>query len=85
MRRHCPPDTGFEIRALAVWGRERYLSVTEAPRNIESLQMSGKKHTVSLKLEGQSGVRTRDLSKQAALATAPGPPPHMQNNHCCAC
>ena len=26
-----PPDTGFEIRALAVWGRARYLSVTEAP------------------------------------------------------
>ena len=32
---------------------------------------------VSLKLEGQSGVRTHDLllSKQAALTTAPGPPP----------
>ena len=23
--------TGFEIQALAVWGREGYLSVTEAP------------------------------------------------------
>ena len=33
LRWHCPPDTGFEIRALAVWGRARYLSVTEAPRN----------------------------------------------------
>ena len=33
LRRHCPPDTGFEIRALAVWGRARYLSVTEAPHN----------------------------------------------------
>ena len=33
MRWHCPPDTGFEIRALAVWGRARYLSVTEAPHN----------------------------------------------------
>ena len=29
----CPPDTGFEIRALAVRGRARYLSVTEAPHN----------------------------------------------------
>ena len=31
----------------------------------------------SLKLKGQSGVRTHDiwLSKQAALTTAPGPPP----------
>ena len=27
LRWHCPPDTGFEIRALAVWGRARYLSV----------------------------------------------------------
>ena len=25
----CPPDRGFEIRALAVRGRARYLSVTE--------------------------------------------------------
>ena len=40
MRWHCPPDTGFEIRALAVLGRARYPSVTEAPHNIESLRMS---------------------------------------------
>ena len=26
MRWHCPLDTGFERRALAVWGRARYLS-----------------------------------------------------------
>ena len=31
---------GFEIRALAFWCRARYLSVTEAPHNIESLQVS---------------------------------------------
>ena len=30
---HCSPDTGFEIRTLAVWDRARYLSVTEAPDN----------------------------------------------------
>ena len=30
LRWHCPPDTEFEIRALAVWGRARYLSVTAA-------------------------------------------------------
>ena len=35
MRWHCLPDTGIEIRALAVWGRARYLSVTEAPNNTE--------------------------------------------------
>ena len=28
------PDTCFEIRALAVWGRARYLTVTEAVQNI---------------------------------------------------
>ena len=41
MRWHCPPDTGFEIRALMVWGRARYLSATEVPHNIESLRVSG--------------------------------------------
>ena len=35
LRWHCPPDTGLEIRALAVWGRARYLSVTEAPHNTD--------------------------------------------------
>ena len=76
VRWHRPPDTWFEIRALAVWGRARYLSVTEAPHNIESVRLSGKE-TFSLKLECQSGDWTRDfrLSKQATLTTAPGPPP----------
>ena len=40
---HCPPDTGFVILALAVWGRTRYLSVTEAPRNTEFYEWMGKK------------------------------------------
>ena len=30
VRWHCPPDTGFEIQTLEVWGRASYLSVTEA-------------------------------------------------------
>ena len=30
VRWHCPPDTGFKIRPLAVWVRARYLSFTEA-------------------------------------------------------
>ena len=40
-------------------------------------EWAGKKQFVSLKLEGQSGVRTRDLRlpKQAALTTALSPPP----------
>ena len=44
LRWHCPPDTGFEIRALAVWGRARYLSVTEAPHNTNFHTWMGKKH-----------------------------------------
>ena len=44
LRWHCPPDTEFEIRALAVWGRARYLSVTEAPRNTDFYTWMEKKH-----------------------------------------
>ena len=43
VRWHCPPDTGFEIRALAVWVRARYLSVTEAPNNAEFYEWMQKK------------------------------------------
>ena len=42
LRWHCPPDTGFEIRALAVWDRARYLSVTEAPHNTDFHTWMGK-------------------------------------------
>ena len=51
---------------MAVWGRARYLSVTEAPTVLNLHEWAGKKHFVSLKLECQSGARTRDirLSKQ---------------------
>ena len=54
----------------------RYYSATKVPHHIESLRLSGEEIFFSLKLEGQSKVRTRDLrlSKQAALTTAPGPP-----------
>ena len=41
--RHCPPDKadiGFEIRALTVWGRARYLSSTKAPHYIESSRVN---------------------------------------------
>ena len=34
----------IEIRALAVWGRARYLSVTEAPHNTDFHTWMGKKH-----------------------------------------
>ena len=57
-------------------GRVRYLS--EAPHNIKSLRVSREgTFFVSLKPKSQNGFRNRDLrlSKQAALTTAPGPPP----------
>ena len=41
--------TGFEIRASAVWGRARYLSVTEAPHNTEFLRVSRKETFCFLK------------------------------------
>ena len=41
MRWHCPSDTGFEIWALAVWGRARNLSLTEAPHSNAFLRVSG--------------------------------------------
>ena len=77
MRWHCPTDTGFEIRAMAVWGRARYLSVTEAPHNFQSLRVGVEKHIVSSKPEGQGGFPTRGhrLSQQAALTIAPGSRP----------
>ena len=41
MRRHCPPETGFDIWVLVVRGRARYVSVTEAPHNIDFLGVNG--------------------------------------------
>ena len=42
-------------------------------------EWAGKKHFISFKLKGRSGLRTRDLRliKQAALTTAPAPPPSL--------
>ena len=49
------------------------------PTIFNSYECAGKKHFVSLKLEGQSGARTRDprLSMQAVLITAPVSPPYV--------
>ena len=57
LRWHCPPDTGFEIRALAVWGRARYLSVTEAPHNTDFHTWMGKKQFCFFQT-AESGNRT---------------------------
>ena len=76
LRWHCPPDTGFEIRALAVWDRARYLAVTEAPHNTDFHTWMGKKHFLFL-----SNRRDREPNpelwreKAAVLTTTLGPPP----------
>ena len=66
VRRHCPPDTGFEIRALAVWGRARYLSVTEAPHSFTSGW--GRNIFVSFK-PPIPGNEPRTLAWKAAVST----------------
>ena len=61
LRWHCPTDTGFEIRVMAVWGRARYLSVTEAPHNTDFHTWMGKKHFCFFQTAGNrtpnSGVK----------------------------
>ena len=59
LRWHCPPDVGFEIRALAVWGRARYLSVTEAPHNTSFHTWMGKKQFRFFQT-AETGNRTPD-------------------------
>ena len=59
LRWHCPPDTGFEIRALAVWGRARYLSVTEAPHNTNFHTWMGRKQFCFFQT-AETGNRTPD-------------------------
>ena len=77
MRWHCSPDTEFEIRVLAFWGRARYLSVTEAPHNIESLRVSREETFCFFETwRPECGSNPRSSTfKQAALTTALGPPP----------
>ena len=59
LRWHCPPDTWFEIRALAVWGRARYLSVTETPHNTNFHTWMGKKQFCFFQT-AETGNRTPD-------------------------
>ena len=76
-RWHCPPDTGFEIRALAVWGRARYLSVTEAPHNTDFHTWMGKKHFCFFQT-AETGNRTPSSGvKGSVLTTTLGPRPPL--------
>ena len=67
LRWHCPPDTGFEIRALAVWGRARYLSVTEAPHNTNFHTWMGKKQFCFFQT-AETGNRTPDSGVKGSCA-----------------
>ena len=67
LRWHCPPDT----RALAVWGRARYISVTEAPHNTDFHTWMGKKDLCFIQT-AETGNRTPN---SAVLTTTLEPPP----------
>ena len=76
LRWHCPPDTGFEIRALAVRGRARYLSVTEAPHNTDFHTWMGKKYFCFFQT-AETGKRTPNSGVRGSSANhypkAPAP------------
>ena len=73
LRWHCPPDTGFEIRGLAVWGRALYFSVTEAPHKTDFTRGWGRNIFVSFK-PPRPGTEPRTLAwKAAVLTTTLGP------------
>ena len=76
LRWHCPPNTGFEIRSLTVWGRARYLSVTDAPHNTELHTWLRKKHFCFFQTAG-TGNRTPNSSVKGSGANhyprAPAP------------
>ena len=77
LRWHCPPDTGFEIRALAVWGRARHLSVTEAPHNTDFHTWMGKKHLCFFQT-AETGNRTPNSGVKGSGANHyPRAPAHM--------
>ena len=83
MRWHYPPDTGFEIWTSSVWGRTRYLSVTEAPHNIKSLRVSGEETFCFFKnLRPEWGSNPRS-SRQLDSTTAPGPQPNLTKRSQC--
>ena len=88
VRWHCPPDTGFEIQTLEVWGRTRDLSVTEVPHNTEFHKWMGKKHFCFFSNRRDRETDNRTLAwKAAVLTTTLEPPPSRFTNsstkECC--
>ena len=81
MRWHCPPDTGCEIRALAVWGRARHLSVTEASYNTDFHTWMGKKHFCFFQT-AETGNRTPNSGVKGSGANHyPRTPAPLGNNY----
>ena len=76
MRLHCPPDTGFEIRALEVWGRARHLSVAEAPHNTEFYTWMGEKQSCFFK-PPRPGTEPQTLAWKTVVPTTTLGPPHV--------
>ena len=76
---HCPPDTGFEIRALAVWGRARYLSVTETPHNTDFHTLMGKKQFCFFQT-AETGNRTPAELKGSGANHYPRAPALLTSN-----
>ena len=75
VRWHCPPDTRFEIQTLEVWGRARYLSVTEVSHNTEFTSGWGSNICLSFKPPRPGNERRAVAWKAAVLTTTLGPPP----------
>ena len=76
MRWHCPSDTGFEIRFLAVWGRARYLSVTEAPHNTDFHTWMGEKQFLFL----SNRTPNFGVKGSGAYYYPRAPPPYSSRN-----
>ena len=75
LRWHCPPDRGFEIRALAIWGRERYIGHGSSPQYWFSHVDGEETFFVSFK-PLRPGIEPRTLVWKAAVLTITlGPPP----------
>ena len=67
VRWHSYPGTCFEIQTLEVWGRARYLSVTEALHNTEFYEWMGKKHFCFFQT-AETGKRTPNSSVKGSGA-----------------
>ena len=63
----CPPDTEFETQTLDIWGRARYLSVTEASANAEFYEWMEKK-LFRFFQTAETGKRTPNSSMEGSGA-----------------